>query len=57
MRLVCGGWVAAGLCGGRSLRGFACGRGALHVGGGALRVLGVARVRLCGNARGVGVRA
>ena len=54
--MVCGGglprgFAAVGLCG-----RCACGRGALHVGGGALRVLGVARVRLCGNARGVGVR-
>ena len=56
MKMVCGGglprgFAAVGLCG-----RCACGRGALHVGGGALRVLGVARVRLCGNARGVGVR-
>ena len=49
MRLVCGGglprgFAAVGLCG-----RCACGRG-------ALRVLVAARVRLCGNARGVGVR-
>jgi len=38
------GFAAVGLCG-----RCACGRG-------VLRVLGAARVRLCGNARGVGVR-